>query len=400
LDTSSSSKKIIKWAKDALIISLVTLGLAEGALRVMGYRPYHFPPFSIVAEPATTLVPHAEWGLALRPGKFTVTMNEALTYHATHLPDSLRGPAPIVFDTLLDLENIHFYGCSFTYGMGVDDEETFSHLLQQKTLSRTRIRNLGVPGHGTLQSYLRLRAELSAGRRPNRVFLCYAAFHDERNVLSPHYREHLHYGFLNMSPAVSEEFSGGTGADFPYGQLSGDSLVIQAVEVTEIFKPLPLRESSALVNLVQSILLEKQHAALDGEAVTLAIIQKMQALCQAEGIPFTVLSITGDADTKAALARFKEAGIPVFDMGIDIGSPRYNNHPHDSHPNPLAHRIYADSLLDYLRRRLFTMGLPLLPGEIAASICTMLSLTLSYSRMADTTPLDKVQVKPLGLPYT
>ena len=55
-------------------------------------------------------------------------------------------------------------GCSFTEGFGVDDEDTFSYLLNAR-YPHLMFHNFGTGGYGTYQSLLRVKKNLALTRR-------------------------------------------------------------------------------------------------------------------------------------------------------------------------------------------------------------------------------------------
>ena len=73
-----------------------------------------------------------------------------------------------------DPPEILFLGCSFTFGIGVNDDETFPALLASKPWRGFRIRNQSFSGYGTNHAYVMLREALAAPKRPACVFYAYA----------------------------------------------------------------------------------------------------------------------------------------------------------------------------------------------------------------------------------
>ena len=74
-------------------------------------------------------------------------------------------------------------GCSFTFGWGVSDEETFAARLQERL--PLQVVNHGVTGYGTYQSLLLLERLLAEGPVPSRILYAYADGHELRNVAHP-----------------------------------------------------------------------------------------------------------------------------------------------------------------------------------------------------------------------
>ncbi len=332
---SERLKKVV-----VVLFSIVfALVLAEIFLRLLGFQPLEMQPFFIESEPKGTMIPDSSLGLKLNPGTFKVTMNHVLEYKATHLPDStrttgFRGPG--------SSPEIWVYGCSFTYGMGVNDEETFAYRLQDELGDSMRVVNKGVPGYGNVQALVELKKSTD---KPLAVILGYAAFHNERNVMAPLYGMHLKYGFLESDP----------GGDLQ-GQFLGKSRfpVVRDGELTDLpiddlYHHLPFSKSLALMRALQDIR-DSNASRIDMSQATLSCIKELHKECKEKEIPFGVFSVVEDKKTRETLERFREEGIPTAAIAPDVLSDsRYNNQPHDSHPNSLAHQIFSDSLLVFLQ---------------------------------------------------
>ncbi|MEO1437705.1 MAG: hypothetical protein AAFV80_19355, partial [Bacteroidota bacterium] len=236
-------KKLVQY----LVLIAILLFIFEATFRVLGFKPYHFEPFSIVSEPAFCLIPHGRLGLSLNPGTFEVTMNEGLHYSVTHTSDSLRKTAK--HSKVGEFPKIDFHGCSFTYGMGVNDAQAYPWLVQE-ALDSFHIRTLAMPGHGILQALILLKEQEKNATLPKVVVLNYAAFHDQRNLLDLQYRKHLHYGFERSNPEIRKLFQT---AHFPYAQLSPEGeLEVQWENWNSIYQNWPGRKTFAAVNFMQS----------------------------------------------------------------------------------------------------------------------------------------------------
>lgn len=75
------------------------------------------------------------------------------------------------------------YGCSFTYGTGLADEETFTAQLQN-AMPDARILNRGIGGQGTLQNYLQFRRDIAQAQVDAAVFAIISD-HRFRNIAHP-----------------------------------------------------------------------------------------------------------------------------------------------------------------------------------------------------------------------
>ncbi len=339
--------KIKGFIIDVLVISLITILILEIVLRMIGYRPFYFEPFSIQSSPQACLIPHSKLGLSLEDGIFSVRLNDSLEYTTTHKNNYRISINEQKKDSL---KQIQIYGCSFAYGMGEDDDKIFSSFLQEKLIDDYDINNLAVPGYGTIQSLLQLQDRIQQNDIPQKVILAYASFHDQRNVLSPYYREHLYYGFLNMNSKIADLFHQKLdNCQFPYASLDNQELKIQYQKINQIYNPLPLRNKLACMNAFQNFLNYRTHQSLNENQVSINIIEKMNQLCQENQIDFVVFSIVKDDVTSQTLEQLRKKGVQTLDIGLDIlNNNDFNHQPIDSHPNEKAHRIYAERLFQYL----------------------------------------------------
>ena len=81
-------------------------------------------------------------------------------------------------------KKIYIFGDSCIFGDGVNDEQTFSYLLQGK-YKNYEVKNLAASGYGTVQAYLQFRRIKDAIQPEDLVILGYAEWHKRRNVAAP-----------------------------------------------------------------------------------------------------------------------------------------------------------------------------------------------------------------------
>jgi len=81
-------------------------------------------------------------------------------------------------------KTIYIFGDSFVFGEGVNDEQTFSYLLQSE-FKNYEVKNLAVGGYGTVQAYLQFRKLKDTILPEDLIILGYADWHKERNVAAP-----------------------------------------------------------------------------------------------------------------------------------------------------------------------------------------------------------------------
>ncbi|MDG1428588.1 MAG: hypothetical protein P8H56_05530 [Crocinitomicaceae bacterium] len=320
-----------------LFLLIITPLCFEGALRIMGYTGFTNIDYSLVSSPKNCLVSSNDMGLALADGSFNVTINEGHSYKVTH-----RNGERITSDTELhdSLSQVFMMGCSYTYGMGVEDDQNFVYLLQQG-LPNYNVRNFGVPGFGTVQSYLQIKREIENGTIPEIVIINYCDFHSERNSLLPSYRRNLAIGFNNSNNEAKKEMSS---SRIPYMK---DGLV--AFENwNSLYKDWSGRETFAMINYLQSRADRSVTGSIDFDQNNLDIFLKIKDICAKNNIRFVVNGLLKNQETKKFLNQLEKEKIETLEVSLDLTKKEYNNLPYDSHPNKEAHANYAKTFLSTL----------------------------------------------------
>ena len=318
-------------------IVTVTLIVLEVLLRLCGIQPFRVRLYEIQSVPAFCLIPNEQYGFGLNPGEFDISINKGVHYHATHSADSLRILAyePIKhFDKTVDI-----HGCSFTYGMSVDDSLAFPFLLQQR-FSNIRFRSYAVPGFGNIQALIRLQEQLKNSDYPDTLIVCYADFHDERNVLNANYRKSLYHGFLNAHAEVLPLFTRG---NIPFYDVRKG---IQYCNWNELYDNWQGREYCAIINAFQNT--AETIQLRQGKTETHQIFLELFHLCQQHDIQLVIATITKNESTTQTIEFCQQQGIEVIDIGLNLPSAEYCNLPYDTHPNQKTHQVFEARL-----RRLF-----------------------------------------------
>ncbi len=135
---------------------IVVLLLFEGYLRLTGYFP-------AVSVPAGLFTNHPRTGVTLRPNfsgisGFRKDVAEKVTY--TINSQGIRAPYDFSQKAEKVSQRIFMIGDSFAFGSNVNEEDTYSRLLQNRLQAHGRsveVVNLGVPGFGTEQAFERMR---------------------------------------------------------------------------------------------------------------------------------------------------------------------------------------------------------------------------------------------------
>jgi len=331
---SGRSIPVPRWVA-RLLLAVGTFGLCmallEGVLRCTKEPPWKPDTVPFRVEPGGKLYEDDPLlGYRLKPGRFTVFMADGFPVETTHGPDGERttaetsGPA--------GRPEIWVFGCSYTYGWSVQDRETFPWLLQE-AIPGKRIRNFGVPGYGDLSGLLRMRTELQEGKKPAMVVLAYASFHDERNA-----------GLRRWQKTLIRPRDGNIG---PQAQPRARLDPAGNLKIAE--RPEALREIPGMRTWSIPHSIEKRWNRIEANAVPVVeisrkVIERMSQEAGAAGAGFLLAGIENDKKTRAMLDWWRAQGGQAVDLSVDLDGKDLRNHPHDVHPGPKAHRIYAEKL--------------------------------------------------------
>lgn len=295
-----------------------------------------------ILEPARTYyTKHPALGYLPGPGTFKVTLPGNYSFRITHLPNGLRITHPLDTYPGKAKKEIWIFGCSFTEGWTLNDEETYPWLIQEQVKDYELV-NFGVSGYATVQSLIQFREAIEKGKKPALVVLTYASFHDRRNTLTRAWMK------TRMSFGASRDLGE---VKLPYMRWSANQkpeLFYRPVEYHEV----PLARYSALANTVDETYNRILDKTYHSHEVSKALIEDFANLCNANQINFIVAGITSDALTNEMLEYCKSRGTTTVDISVDLGIKENTNLPYDNHPSAIANQQYARKLESVLCARL------------------------------------------------
>ncbi len=214
------------------------------------------------------------------------------------------------------------YGCSYTYGTCLTDEETYPALLQQR-FPGIRVLNRGVGGHGTVQNLVQFQSDLIANRVNSAIFGVFSD-HRYRNIGHPkRMRQHLDRAWYELGvehlPVARHTRAGDL-----------------RIEYIPIWQP-------GLLGMAFDDFLPDDHLI---DRATISVFQAIVALAGAHGIPVTFV-LLDNLDTD-----FNNLMLERFPQAVDISTPFDAGHnflPDDNHPNPHANELFASRLAQHGR---------------------------------------------------
>jgi hypothetical protein len=79
------------------------------------------------------------------------------------------------------------------------------------------------------------------------------------------------------------------------------------------------------------------------------LIAAFHGEAQSHGTRMVLAGISNDPSTREMLQAVGIQGLKTIDISVDLSAPGSTNSPYDTHPSPLSHRRYAETLLDCVR---------------------------------------------------
>jgi len=333
----SATKLIL--AKVGLFVGTFFLMMVvlEAVLRVTKEPPWEPDLISFRVEPGGRLYEDDPViGYRLKPGRFTVYMADGFPVQTTHLPSYERATGG--GEQSPGRPEIWIFGCSYTYGWSVNDGETFPWLTQQ-ALPSFRVRNFGVPGYGDLQGLQRFREELTQGVNPKMVVLVYAAFHDERNA-----------GLRRWQKSLIRPRNGNIGPQAQSRATLDSDGNLKVSEHPEEFWELPGMRTWSIPHSIEKRWSKIEANAVPTEKISQQIIRNLAREAEKAGANFLLAGIENDPKTESMLRWWEREGGKTADISVNMNENGMRHDPHDCHPGPKAHQVFATHLLQAIQQ--------------------------------------------------
>ncbi|MEO0038069.1 MAG: hypothetical protein RIQ59_1280 [Bacteroidota bacterium] len=319
-----------------LVIALFFILFLELFLRLIGFTPIEFNQ-KVVSKPE---IPYTadSLGITLKRGTYKININDHVYYKATHNIERRRVTSKVPVHSL---NKIIILGCSFAYGVGVNDEESFPFLLQTY-LKEYEVENYSVPGSATIQSYLNLKKCLLKGDRPTIVVLSYAAFHEERNQLTRGFESNLFDGLkLHEGLALSKYF-------YPRCKIVNNNIAIEYIEITKDFTPIPFKENFAIASFIDQMWNKIDDRKTTGFPVSKILFQDFQELANQYHFKLIIADVSQSNKFEDIKYFCVKRNINYVNISPDFSLGNYTLAPYDYHPNKMAHKVYALKLYEYI----------------------------------------------------
>jgi hypothetical protein len=306
-----------------LVLLVVSLGGAEGMLRILGYPPWWAmdPNWGVTASEYEC---DPDLGWRPRQGQFHLAWPDQ---PGVKLYTNWSGGRRATMQQEADWDSsnrpqVLLFGDSFIQGYRLSDSETLPWIIQQRH-PELKISNFGSGNYGTYQSYLAIRKWV---REPAAVYYFLNGFHEERNAGD---RSWLR---INRKPT--------TGCFFPYAELSGGEV---RDERSTGYLVWPLSRRLRTVAMLQEYteIFESSFRVRHKRELTKMLLEKMDDAVRAQGGKFTVILFEMDAAQRADYRRFVQSrGINFVDCDHpEMKDPKLRLP--DNHPNQELNQLLA-----------------------------------------------------------
>jgi hypothetical protein len=263
-------------------------------------------------------------------------------------------------------------GDSFTFGLGVNDNETFTAELSRRNPEKVHL-NAGVAGYSTDQEYLFLKKHLGDWQVDGVILVVYLAndlldntlnFPLQASMGKPFFEWDVSTGLqvrnqpVPQQPKSPVEMTRSLGR-MVLGEEIADRRASSWRSQWHIARRLGLAETTAASDLEQF----PQRLAYPIDLFT-QLVREMRVLCEQNGVSLTLVLMPGrsyvetprtlsgefqDYLRREILARASEFDLPVIDLASRL-QQRYNEvqrplfHPHEGHLNAFGNATAAELL--------------------------------------------------------
>lgn len=319
-----------------VVIVLLCLLVLEMVLRIIGFGPTVFNQ-QVQNKPEIPYVIDS-LGINLKKGTYHITINNKIKYSATH---NEAGRRITSFTPVNGSDKIFILGCSFPYGVGVNDDQTFPFLLQNQ-FKNYEIQNYAVPGIGTLQAYLNLKKKVENGDIPKMVVLSFATFHEERNQLTRSFESKLVKGLkLHQELAISNYF-------YPRCTIKNQQIYYEYVDVIKDFISVPFTDNSAIATFIDQMWIAFDYRKTDDFPVSKLLLKDSQKLANHYGFKLIIADVFYNSESNQIATFCAKNGLNYVNISPDFSKGTYTFAPFDYHPNQKAHAIYSQKLYNHI----------------------------------------------------
>lgn len=328
-----------------VIFNICVLVIAELIVRFAGFKPYNQWQTKLRLESMgeKPYLPDNAYMVMLNNGHYTLTINGGVKHTVTHVSNERITKLP--YSVSASDHKIYILGCSFTYGMGVSDTETYAALLS-KQYPDIDIHNLARPGLSNLHSYLLLKEKIDEGNKPTTAFISISDMHLSRNVLTNDHRRVLYEAYLYH---IHHNFWKENEAQAPGYSYVNSEFQIDTVSVSNMYRHFPLSNRLAIAYLLNNTI-DNFYDYLNRDkyqSINQHVISLISELARKEKIKVVFFDFLNGSNVQTFKEHFLKEKVPFITATIDWTQKDMYNLPYDPHPSAKGHLAIYSFLNSY-----------------------------------------------------
>lgn len=317
-------KNFLLFFSSILFISL----LFELGLRITGSKSHKFIPH---ASPKIYTFDKV-LGWKTKKGEFIYeNSNKISNFH--FLQDGSRLSNSII-DLPKNRQKIIMVGGSFTMGHKISNNETLSYFLQEN-FNNFNVKNYGVGGYGTYQSYLKLREIFEKKNNIKYVIYSFIDHHEMRNIGDVTYLE----GLSKMSKDLIY---------LPYVSLDKNKNLKEHTPIK--YLTIPFSNYSVLITKIQKKIMRIKIKSKykNRNIITKKLILKMDNLSKKNNSNFIFVNLLSKNEINDDYKNFLlKKNVNYLNCQIN-DFHLYTNNQLDFHPNHLANKLYSKCINKFI----------------------------------------------------
>lgn len=319
-----------RWARHLQILVLAFLLVFFGSENYLYLRHWELPNNRGLEA---NHIDDAQCGWLPMPGQsYSREDQRALT---TVWPNHQRASRPNVSER--KAQRLLLLGCSYTFGMGVSDNQTYAWKLGQQ-LPNTSVENGGVIGFSTYQCLLRLRQLYEQGEHYDRVIYAAIQDHQIRNVKMRVFGKNAEHSDFVGTPYVTYQPQGLVTHGLRHLSLPGETRFriinfLSMLRVNSLTRQTKARQAGDLTHR--------------REVFNMLVGQLADLVKQHQG-EFLLVLLDGTNDYSLSKLGGQIVYLDVSYPGIDLPVNRVGG-IRGRHPNAKVHHYWADKLAKQLK---------------------------------------------------
>ena len=219
---------------------------------------------------------------------------------------------------------VWIFGCSFTFGSYLNDDQTFPYIIQKK-YQELEVKNYARGGYGQIHNLLQYEDLIKRAAKkkvyPKMVIVTYAPFHLERNIASD---ERL-YRLRNHAKHVV--------VHVPAAKLNENK------ELEIFYKSLGVETKKN----------DSKNEKVFAVEVTKQIFDRISISAKKHNISLLVATFNVNIQDDDVLKYLAINKYTIVSLNVDHLKNKYNLFPFDGHPNALANELYAKIIIEKMQ---------------------------------------------------